>query len=81
MIGPALPDLAYQTESNIQEYTSVFFGRAIGFLIGVLISGYIIDRYDQMVLIGIVIFICGAVLFQIGLLSEGSDHYECLRMF
>jgi len=44
LIGPALPDLAYATGSNIQQYTSVFFGRAIGFLIGVLLSGKIVDR-------------------------------------
>ena len=70
LIGPALPDLAYATSSNIKEYTSVFFGRAIGFLIGVVVSGKIVDRYDQMVLIGLSIFICGVVLFTIGLLKS-----------
>ena len=34
LLGPSLPDLAYSTNSKISEYTSVFFGRAIGFLIG-----------------------------------------------
>ena len=70
LIGPALPDLAYATGSNIQQYTSVFFGRAIGFLIGVLLSGKIVDRYDQMALIGLSILICGCVLIPIGLLES-----------
>jgi MFS family permease len=52
LFGPAVPDLAFNTNSSIKQYTNIFWCRAIGFLIGVLISGKTVDHYDQMALIG-----------------------------
>jgi len=47
LIGPALLDIAYTTRSSIQQYTFVFFGRACGYLLGVVISGQIFHIFDE----------------------------------
>ena len=53
VIGPAIPDWAFITQSNIDKFASLFIGRAIGTVTGVLVAGKIVDLFDNMVLLGI----------------------------
>ena len=52
ILGPAIPDWAYITQSNIDKFASLFIGRAIGTVTGVLVAGKIVDKFDNMVLLG-----------------------------
>jgi len=47
MLGPSLPDLAFNTESSIKQYTVIFFGRATGSFLGSWVSGWLIDNYHH----------------------------------
>ena len=60
LLGPSLPDIAYRTNSKVSQYTSVFFGRAIGVVIGSLGSSAIVDTTDHMVVMGSMILVCAA---------------------
>ena len=60
LLGPSLPDIAYRTNSKVSQYTAVFFGRAIGVVIGSLASSAIVDTTDHMVVMGLAIIVCGA---------------------
>ena len=46
ILGPALPFLAEQSHSSMSQIALLFTARALGNIIGSLISGQLFDRYD-----------------------------------
>ena len=52
------------------DFTSLFVGRSVGSLVGVLLAGKIVDKFDAMVLIGIAILTNGVIFFTLGLVKS-----------
>ena len=46
MLGPSLPDLAFNTNTSLKKYNVVFFCRAFGTLTGTITAGYLVDHFN-----------------------------------
>jgi len=46
MLGPSLPDLAFNTDTSLKKYNIVFFCRAFGTLSGTITAGYLVDHFN-----------------------------------
>eukprot|EP01083_Nonionella_stella_P207793 754537_1 len=45
--GPILPSLMSQVNVSLATISYIFSARAIGFVIGSVVSGYVMDRYQK----------------------------------
>ncbi|EDO40861.1 predicted protein, partial [Nematostella vectensis] len=54
LFGPSLFDLAYKTRSQIHDMSFVFTARSVGYLIGSVAGGWLYDKLDGYLVIGLV---------------------------
>jgi len=62
-LGPTLPGLALQTGSRLSEISFLFSARALGYLLGSIVSGRLYDRLPGMRLMAGVLAIIAVALF------------------
>lgn len=46
ILGPTLIELACQAQTELEKMSFVFTARAIGYLIGSIVGGWLFDRYN-----------------------------------
>jgi MFS transporter, FHS family, Na+ dependent glucose transporter 1 len=68
-LGPTLPGLALQTGSSLSEISYLFSARALGYLVGSLVSGRLYDRLPGMRVMAGVLALMAVALFFIPAIS------------
>eukprot|EP01129_Flabellula_baltica_P007784 TRINITY_DN3042_c0_g1_i1.p1 TRINITY_DN3042_c0_g1~~TRINITY_DN3042_c0_g1_i1.p1 ORF type:complete len:162 (+),score=25.60 TRINITY_DN3042_c0_g1_i1:99-584(+) len=70
-LGPAFPFLTNATNTTVGELSGVFTSRAIGYLIGSVVSGPLYDKFNGNVITGIALFFTGVSVFFVPFVESG----------
>lgn len=81
-LGPALPAMSIQYNKSISEMGSTFTSRGVGYLLGTLLSAYILSfkniPYSKEFMAAISEVICGIALFVV---TKTSNFVFCIFLF
>ncbi|MBL6634827.1 MAG: MFS transporter [Ilumatobacteraceae bacterium] len=75
MIGPSLSTLRDRTGSSIAEIGSLFLALQLGFIVGSVIAGRVLDRFD-----GHRVYATGFLALQLGFIvgASGGKFVDCV---
>ncbi|XP_033113320.1 sodium-dependent glucose transporter 1A-like isoform X2 [Anneissia japonica] len=58
VVGPTLPDLLHQVNANYDRLSYIFLSRGFGYMIGSIISGAVLERFNAFGLLGTFLVTC-----------------------
>ncbi len=63
VVGPTLPDLAQNTQTQLSQISALFSARSLGYLVGSLQGGHMFDRLPGHLVMGAALILTALMLF------------------
>ncbi|XP_077996122.1 sodium-dependent glucose transporter 1A-like isoform X2 [Glandiceps talaboti] len=63
VIGPSLPDFQLNTGENVDRITLIFTTASVGFAIGSILGGILVEKFNNHLLLALAVLASGVVMF------------------